>query len=137
MFGLACLPQPDALANAVADRDPTAGVIFQSGRGCQPTSAYPSAAWRRSYARRTSAERGFATIKDPAASDIARGWCRLMGLALLMPFITNLLIVRNQRIVTAWEARQQENERRAARGLPPKTRRRRRKTLAILTAAPP
>ena len=88
-------------------------------------------------ARRTSAERGFATIKDPAASDIARDWCRLMGLALLMPFITNLLIVRNQRIVTAWEARQQENERRAARGLPPKTRRRRRKTLAILTAAPP
>ena len=41
---------------------------------------YPSAAWRRSYARRTGAERGFATVKDPAASDIARGWCRLMGL---------------------------------------------------------
>jgi hypothetical protein len=98
---------------------------------------YPSAAWRRSYARRTGAERGFATIKDPAASDIARGWCRLMGLAPLMLFITTLLIVRNQRIITAWEARQQENERRAARGLPPKTRRRRRKTLTTLTAAPP
>ena len=42
---------------------------------------YPSAAWRRSYARRTGAERGFATIKDPAASDISRGWCRLTGLA--------------------------------------------------------
>jgi hypothetical protein len=98
---------------------------------------YPSAAWRRSYARRTGAERGFATIKDPAASDIARGWCRLMGLAPLMLFITTLLIVRNQRIITAWEARQQENERRAARGLPPRTRRRRRKTLATLTAAPP
>jgi len=97
----------------------------------------PSAAWRRSYARRTGAERGFATIKDPAASDIARGWCRLMGLAPLMLFTTTLLIVRNQRIITAWEARQQENERRAARGLPPKTRRRRRKTLATLTAAPP
>ena len=70
LFGLVCLPQPDALANAVADRDPTAGVIFQSGRGCQPTSAYPSAAWRRSYARRTSAERGFATIKDLAACGV-------------------------------------------------------------------
>jgi hypothetical protein len=35
---------------------------------------YPSAAWRRSYARRTGAERGFATAKDPAATDIARGW---------------------------------------------------------------
>ena len=32
---------------------------------------YPSAAWRRSYARRTGAERGFATVKDPAASDIS------------------------------------------------------------------
>ena len=32
---------------------------------------YPSAAHRRSYSRRTGAERGFATIKDPAASDIA------------------------------------------------------------------
>ena len=42
---------------------------------------YPSAAWRRSYARRTGAERGFATVKDPATSDISRGWCRLMGLA--------------------------------------------------------
>jgi hypothetical protein len=98
---------------------------------------YPSAAWRRSYARRTGAERGFATIKDPATSDITRGWCRLMGLAPLLLFTTTLLIVRNQRILTAWEARQQENERRAAKGLPPKTRRRRRKTLATLTAAPP
>jgi hypothetical protein len=42
---------------------------------------YPSVAWRRSYARRTGAERGFATAKDPATNDIARGWCRLMGLA--------------------------------------------------------
>ena len=41
---------------------------------------YPSAAWRRSYARRTGAERGFATAKDPATNDITRGWCRLMGL---------------------------------------------------------
>jgi len=99
---------------------------------------YPSAAWRRSYARRTAAERGFATVKDPAASDITRGWCRLMGLAPLMLFTTTLLIARNQRILTAWHARQQENTRRAAQGLPPKTRRRRRKTLtAAASAAPP
>ena len=98
---------------------------------------YPSAAHRRSYARRTGAERGFATAKDPAASDISRGWCRLMGLAPLMLFTTTLLIVRNQRILAAWNARQQDNARRAAAGLPPKTRRRRRKTLASLTAAPP
>ena len=80
---------------------------------------YPSAAWRRSYARRTGAERGFATAKDPATNDIARGWCRLMGLAPLMLFTTTLLIVRNQRILTAWNARQEENARRAAQGLPP------------------
>jgi hypothetical protein len=99
---------------------------------------YPSAAWRRSYARRAGAERGFATLKDPAASDTARGWCRLMGLAPLMLFTVTLLVVRNQRILAAWNTRQEENARRAAKGLPPKTRRRRRKTLTALTpAAPP
>jgi hypothetical protein len=98
---------------------------------------YPSAAWRRSYARRTGAERGFATAKDPATNDISRGWCRLMGLPPLTLFTTTLLIVRNQRILTAWNARQEDNQRRAAAGLPPKTRKRRRKTLASLAAAPP
>jgi hypothetical protein len=94
---------------------------------------YPSAAWRRSYSRRTAAERGFATIKDPAASDASRGWCRLMGLTPLMLFTITLLVVRNQRTLTAWNARQEDNARRAAKGLPPRTRKRRRKT----TAAPP
>ena len=98
---------------------------------------YPSAAWRRSYARRTGAERGFATAKDPATNDITRGWCRLMGLAPLMLFTTTLLIVRNQRILAAWNTRQEETQRRAAAGLPPKTRKRRRKTLAGLAAGPP
>jgi hypothetical protein len=95
---------------------------------------YPSAAWRRSYSRRTAAERTFATAKDPAASDTARGWCRLAGLAALTLFTTVLLTVRNQRILAAWNARQDENTRRAAKGLPPKTRRRRRKAPAT---APP
>jgi hypothetical protein len=98
---------------------------------------YPSAAWRLSYARRSGAERGFATAKDPASNDIARGWCRLMGLAPLMLFTTVLLAVRNHRILAAWNARQDDNARRAARGLPPKTRRRRRKSPAMAAAAPP
>jgi len=99
---------------------------------------YPSAAWRRSYARRTGAERGFATAKDPASNNISRGWCRLMGLTPLMLFTATLLVVRNQRIIAAWDARQEENARRAAKGLPPRTRKRRRKTPAALTApAPP
>ena len=47
------------------------------------------------------------------------------------------LAVRNQRILTAWDARQADDARRAAAGLPPRTRRRRRKTLASLAAAAP
>ena len=98
---------------------------------------YPSAAHRRSYARRTSAERGFSTIKDPATSNISRGWCRLMSLPPLALWLAALHAVRNQRILTAWNTRQAENQRRAAAGLPPRTRKRRRKTtLTSLTASP-
>ena len=100
---------------------------------------YPSAAHRKSYARRTGAERTFSTAKDPASNNIARGWTRLMGLTPIMLWLTCLLAVRNQRILDAWNARQADDARRAAAGLPPKTRRRRRKTLPSLaaTAAPP
>jgi hypothetical protein len=98
---------------------------------------YPSKSHRRSYARRTGAERTFATAKDPATNNIAHGWTRLMGLTPVMLWLTCLLAVRNQRILTAWDARQAGDARRAAAGLPPKTRRRRRKTLASLAAAAP
>ena len=98
---------------------------------------YPSAAHRRSYARRTGAERAFATLKDPATNDISRGWCRLMGLAPRLLFTTCLTITRNQRITAAWDNRQEDNARRATAGLPPRTRRRRRRTLASLVTAPP
>jgi hypothetical protein len=98
---------------------------------------YPSATHRRSYTRRTAAERTFATAKDPASNDISRGWCRLMGLTAITLCVAFLLAVRNQRILAAWTARQAGNARRAAAGLPPKTRRRRRKTLASLAPAPP
>jgi hypothetical protein len=96
---------------------------------------YPSAAHRKSYARRTGAERTFSTAKDPASNNIARGWCRLMGLTPLMLWLACLLTIRNQRILTTWTARQDDTARRAAAGLPPRTRRRRRKTVASLTAA--
>jgi hypothetical protein len=98
---------------------------------------YPSPEHRRSYARRTSAERAFSTIKDPATTSIARGWCRLMGVTPLALWLACLLAVRNQRILSAWDARQDQNARRAAAGLPPKTRKRRRQTLASLAAGPP
>jgi hypothetical protein len=60
-----------------------------------------------------------------------------MGLTPITLWLTCLLAVRNQRILTAWHTRQAGDARRAAAGLPPKTRRRRRKTLASLTAAAP
>jgi hypothetical protein len=98
---------------------------------------YPSPEHRRSYARRTGAERTFSTIKDPATTSIARGWYRLTGLTPLTLWLACLLTIRNQRILTAHSARQADNEKRAAAGLPPRTRRRRRRaTLASLTAPP-
>ena len=60
-----------------------------------------------------------------------------MGLTPLTLWLACLLAVRNQRILTAWNARQEDNARRAAAGLPPKTRRRRRASLATLAAGPP
>jgi hypothetical protein len=98
---------------------------------------YPSAAWRRSYTRRTSAERAFATIKDPATTTVARGWCRQTGPVPLILWLACLLAVRNLRILAAWHNRQAENASRTARGLPPKTRKRRRSTLLSLATAPP
>jgi hypothetical protein len=98
---------------------------------------YPSAAHRRSYARRTGSERTFSTIKDPATTSIARGWCRLTGLTPLTLWIACPLAVRNQRILTTFDARQADTARRAAVGLPPRTRKRRRRTIASLAAASP
>ncbi|MGH3199488.1 MAG: hypothetical protein ACRDNT_27005 [Streptosporangiaceae bacterium] len=95
----------------------------------------PGADHRRSCARRTGAERTFSTAKDPASNNITRGWCRLMGLTPLTFWLACLLLIRNQRILIAWDARQHDNARRAAAGLPPRTRRRRRKTLTDLAAA--
>ena len=67
---------------------------------------YPSKEHRISYARRTGAERTFSTLKDPATTTIARGWCRLMGLASLTLWLACLLAVRNQRILGAFTERQ-------------------------------
>ena len=42
-----------------------------------------------------------------------------MGLTPIMLWLACLLAVRNQRILTAWDARQADDARRAAAGLPP------------------
>jgi hypothetical protein len=96
---------------------------------------YPSAAHRTSYNRRTAAERTFATLTDRATNDLSRGWCRLMGLTPIALHAATALIARNIRVADAFTARQTENQRRAACGLPPTTRKRRRTTIHDLAAA--
>ena len=129
-----CSPRNIPRPAAHSRRSPSRRTCSPRPRRNTTTRPRPGAA---PTAGRTGAERGFATAKDPATNDISRGWCRLMGLAPLMLFTTTLLIARNQRILHAWNTRQEETQRRAAAGLPPKTRKRRRKTLAGLAAGPP
>jgi hypothetical protein len=89
---------------------------------------YPSPAHRDSYARRSAAERTYATVKDPATNDLSRGWCRIMGLTGIALLTTTVFIARNLRIADSFAARQAEDQRRLATGLPPKQRKRRRQT---------
>ncbi|MGH8296391.1 MAG: hypothetical protein ACRETZ_13000 [Steroidobacteraceae bacterium] len=96
---------------------------------------YLSKPWRHSFARRTAVERSNARIKDPATIDVARGWCRVMGLVPMSLFVACALVVRNLAVADAFEKRQADDERRAQQGRPPRTRRRRRKTLSDLVAA--
>jgi hypothetical protein len=96
---------------------------------------YPSQAHRVSYARRTAVERAYATMKDPASTDVRRGWCRVMGLCAITIFLTCGVVARNLRILDAFEERQREDLRRRAAGLEPRTRRRRRRTLDDLMAS--
>jgi hypothetical protein len=96
---------------------------------------YPSAEHRRSYARRSAAERAYATVKDPASNDISRGWCRLTGLAPIALLAASVFVARNLRVADAFAARAAEQERRAAAGLPPRRRKRRRRTVGDLIGA--
>ncbi len=80
-------------------------------------------------------ERSFSTIKDPASNDISRGWCRLMGLSAITVFLTCGLVVRNWRVLDAFEAREADDARRAANGLEPRRRKRRRLGLGELANA--
>jgi hypothetical protein len=96
---------------------------------------YPSQAWQVSYQRRTAAERLNASVKDTAATSIDRGWIRLIGITPLLLWLTCLTAIRNQRILTAWDKRQQHHARRAANGPPTPSHKRRRELVS--TAAPP
>ena len=101
---------------------------------------YPSPQHRLSYNRRTAAERTFATVSDRATNDLSRGWCRLFGLTPIALLTATALIARNIRIHDAFQARQADNQRRAANGLPPKQRKHRRHSTEELinaASAPP
>ena len=101
---------------------------------------WPSKAFRLSYKRRSAAERTFSQVSNPATNDISKGWCRLMGLTPKTLFLACAFVTTNTRVTDAFTARQAEDERRRARGLPPRTRRRRRRTIHNLVAganAPP
>ncbi len=88
---------------------------------------YPSKAQRFSYNRRTSSERTFSWIQDPASGGVRHGWSRLFGRAPNALLYALVVVVRNVRLVLAAEDREKEAARRAAMGLSRLTRRRRRR----------
>ena len=93
---------------------------------------YPSKAHRRSYARRTAVERSNSRVKDPASIDVAKGWCRLMGLVPIALFLVCALVVRNLAVADAFTEHALDEQRRKDAGLAPRTRRRRRRSLSEL-----
>jgi hypothetical protein len=66
---------------------------------------YPSAEHRRSYARRSAAERAFARVFDPATINIARGWCRLTGLTPSALFLACAFVTTNIRVTPSRHAK--------------------------------
>jgi hypothetical protein len=58
-----------------------------------------------------------------------------MGLSAMTLMLTCLFVVRNQRVLASFEAREAEDRRRLAQGLAPRTRRRRRTNISDLVNA--
>jgi hypothetical protein len=85
---------------------------------------YAGPAHRSSYARRTAAERTYASLADPSVGGIRRGWCRLFGRAKNTLMYALAVIVRNVRIVESFERREAQEAR--AKAIGPTRRRRRR-----------
>jgi len=96
---------------------------------------YPSAAHRRSYARRSAAERTFASVYDAATNNLARGHCRLRGLAPIALFCATVFVARNLRIADSFAARRAQEARERAKGLPARRRRGRRGQAGELAGA--
>jgi hypothetical protein len=84
---------------------------------------YAGPAHRASYARRTAAERTYASLADPSVGGIRRGWCRLFGRTKNTLMYALAVVVRNVRIVESFERRQAQETR--AQSIGPRKRRRR------------
>jgi hypothetical protein len=90
---------------------------------------YAGPAHRDSYARRTAAERTYASLADPSVGGIRRGWCRLFGRAKNTLMYALAVVVRNVRIVESFERRKAQEAR--AQSIGPRRRRKRRHHLDI------
>jgi hypothetical protein len=77
---------------------------------------YPSPTHRRSYARRTAAERAYARLADPAGEGVRRGWCRLFGTAKNALMYSLAAVAHNIRISESRERQDRAEARRAAYG---------------------
>jgi hypothetical protein len=74
-------------------------------------------------------------MKDPASTDVTRGWCRTTSMCALALFLVCAVVVRNVRVVDAFEQRAADDQRRQPAGPPLKTRRRRRRKIEDLVSA--
>jgi hypothetical protein len=78
---------------------------------------YPSPIHRRSYARRTAAERAYARLADPAGEGVRRGWCRLFGTAKNTLMYSLAAVVHNLRLLESRERQDQLEARRASQAV--------------------
>jgi hypothetical protein len=85
---------------------------------------YAGPVHRDSYARRTAAERTYASLADPSVGGIRRGWCRLFGRTKNTLMYALAVVVRNVRILESFERRKAQEGRAAS--MAPRRRRRRR-----------
>jgi hypothetical protein len=92
----------------------------------QAKARLPESAFRVSYARRTAAERTYASLCDPSVGGIRRGWCRLFGVAKNVLMYALAVAVRNVRIVESFDISRAKAARTATMGDTKQRRRRRR-----------
>ena len=118
-------------------RQQTITVPPQVNEKTRQAHAYPSAAHRASYGRRTAAERTYASLADPSTGGIRRGWCRLFGLTKNTLMYALAVMVRNVRIVESFEAQRTSDARRSAIGPKSRARRRRHGTVGPEPHDPP